>query len=1147
MQPHELLARDAEARRTALDVSRSFIVQAPAGSGKTELLTQRFLALLAIVDRPEALLAITFTRKAAAEMRNRILEALRHCEAEDSTTLRDDTRTLARLARQADRQHGWQLLENPSRLRVLTIDALNQSLARRLPVLSGLGSGLGVDEDGRELYAQAAERLLGHLSAGDPRAATAVARVLDHLDNNVGLFVRLIGAMLARREAWLPVLPADIDAYGDEGTVREALEAARREVVEAHLRQLTAAVPPPLLAELSTLAHGAARVLESLGWSSPIRACGHGIPGGQAGDLDVWRGLAEFLLTHKGEARKSFNRTVGVLPQHRSRPELAVVKARVEVAAREFAQLQHATELLAATRALPTVRYQAAQWSVLKSLLYVLRLGAAELKSVIAERKSADYPEFAAAARNALGSPQEPTDTALALDARLRHVLVDEFQDTSEAQVQLLEALTAGWERGDGRTLFMVGDPMQSIYRFRNAEVGLFLDVRDRGLGDLRLEPLTLRVNFRSTRPIVDWVNRCFAQVLPAGDDVLRGAVQFAESVATPAAGGEGGVHVHAFLRRSRQFEAQTVADIVARRLAESATARIAILVQGRGHLIEIVDELSRRGIAFQATDIDPLGARPAVLDLLALTRALAHPGDRAAWLGVLRAPWCGLRLADLLAVLGDDRHSTVASLLRDPERRKRLDADAQARLERCISVLEQALHERRRLGLRDVVERAWHALGGPATVGSDRELDEALAYLDALSEVEAQAQGGRVDLGTLAEALEKLYAPARPRADTRVELLTIHKSKGLQFDTVIVPGLERVGRTDAPPLLRWLKVPGREGHRLLIAPITAAGADERDSLHAWLGRVESDKLLQEKRRLLYVAATRAERELHLLGTCAVTTDETTRSHAVRAPDQSSALGLLWVVPDIRAAFETRLREVDAIEGESEQQVARNPIVVRVPHGWVTPPTPAGPAIEVRARLRSVSGTTVEFDWATETARHVGTVVHRELQRLAREGCRLPVGAAVPPLLERYACELAELGVPDDRRRAAALRVLDALERTVADARGRWLLEAPHRDAQSELAMTGRVGRDVVSIVIDRTFVDDTGVRWIVDYKTSAHEGAGLETFLDNERERYRPQLERYAGLMRALGGEPIRLGLYFPLLSAWREWDAAELGSGRS
>ncbi len=222
--------------------------------------------------------------------------------------------------------------------------------------------------------------------------------------------------------------------------------------------------------------------------------------------------------------------------------------------------------MLAATPRLPPAAYDDDEWRVLKALFVVLRLGAGELKYVFAERNAADYPEFAAAARQALGSADEPTDTALALDARLRHVLVDEFQDTSEAQVRLLESLTAGWEAGDGRTLFLVGDPMQSIYRFRNAEVGLFLDVRDRGLGRARrCEPLTLRVNFRSTQPLVDWVNHCFERVLPERDDLLRGAVQLCRKRRRATqAGAEGGVQVHAFLRRSRALEAQRVAEIAA-------------------------------------------------------------------------------------------------------------------------------------------------------------------------------------------------------------------------------------------------------------------------------------------------------------------------------------------------------------------------------------------------------------------------------------------------------------------------------------------------------------------------------------------------------------------------------------------------------
>ena len=299
------------------------------------------------------------------------------------------------------------------------------------------------------------------------------------------------------------------------------------------------------------------------------------MPGTATDDVPHWQGLAEFLLTGKGEPRKSFTVAVGVLAQDKKRPELAALKTRIQAMADEFSRHEELWESLDATRALPPRHYEDAEWSVLKSLLLVLRLAAAELKFVFADRKAADYPEFAAAARQALGSADEPTDTALALDARLRHVLVDEFQDTSEAQVQLLRSLTAGWERGDGRTLFLVGDPMQSIYRFRNAEVGLFLDVRDRGLGDIELEPLTLRVNFRSTQPLVQWVNESFARVLPPRDDVLRGAVKYSASVAAPQATSEGGVHVHAFLRSSRRFEAQTVADIIERRHAEKSDARI--------------------------------------------------------------------------------------------------------------------------------------------------------------------------------------------------------------------------------------------------------------------------------------------------------------------------------------------------------------------------------------------------------------------------------------------------------------------------------------------------------------------------------------------------------------------------------------------
>lgn len=1128
----DLRASDAAAREHALDVSRSFIVQAPAGSGKTELLTQRFLALLASTERPESVLAITFTRKAAAEMRNRILGALRAIGDDASERkMLPRTRDLARAVLTTDAARGWDLLGNPNRLRLQTIDALNQGLARRLPVLSGLGAGLGVEEDARELYVLAAQRLFAHLPGDEPRAAEAVAVLLGHLDNNVGKFVSLVAEMLARREAWLPELPGDVGDADGAAVTRAGLEAARTALVQRHLTALTNAFPMELLAEACGVAREAAQRVPPGDGASRLGAWEDSdqIPSDDAADIALWQGLAWLLLTGEGQPRQRFDKRLGMPTEQ---PEL---KVRALAVTNALESMDELVQLLAAMPRLPGPTYDDSEWVVLKALFLVLRLAAAELQVVFTERKAADYPQFAAAARQALGSLDAPTDTALALDASLRHVLVDEFQDTSEAQVRLIEQLTAGWEDGDGRTVFLVGDPMQSIYRFRHAEVGLFLNVRDRGLGRseprIRLESLTLRVNFRSTQPLVDWVNDCFASVLPPRDDELRGAVSHSASVSKPDAATDGGVKVHAFLRRSQLLEAQRVAEIIGERLAADAEARIAVLVHGRSHLIHVVAELARRGIDFQATDIDPLGERPAVLDALSLTRALAHLADRPSWLAVLRAPWCGLSLAELHALFGDDAEATAIELLRDVGRRARLDAPARLRLERTVTVLEQALLEVPRYGLRETTERAWLALSGPATVDAGRELDEVEAYFDNLAVVEARANG-TVDLALLAEALKKLYAPSRPSPGTRVELLTIHKAKGLEFDTVIVPGLERSGRADDRRLLQWMKLPDRPQGNLIVAPLASVG-DQPNALYAWLDELEKVRLRQERRRLLYVAATRARRWLHLLGTCRVTNDKKTGSPKLSTPANSTALAILW--PKLEPHFALRLAELGAITGEDEAPLVRDPVLRRFPDGWRPVELQTGPSIAALVRTRGAQDDPVEFDWASETARHVGTAVHRELQRLARgdAGPR----ADDPWTLARYAVELAELGVPADRRAAAAARVHEAVLRSLADDRGRWLLDPMHREAASELALSGQLGGVVVDAVIDRTFIDRDGARWIVDYKTSSHEGAGLEAFLDSEQDRYRPQLERYAGLVRHLGPEPVRVGLYFPLLAAWREW----------
>ena len=194
---------DSAVRARALDPAESFIVQAPAGSGKTSLLVQRFLVLLSRVEQPEAIAAITFTRKAAAEMRARIVGALAQAAAGEAGASRHEQTTLeaAHAALQRDREAGWDLRSNPARLRIQTIDSLCAGIVQRMPWMARTGGMPAIAEDARELYREAARHTLGHLT-GSGRPGQAVERLLLHLDNHYRSLAAMFEDLLPKRDQW---------------------------------------------------------------------------------------------------------------------------------------------------------------------------------------------------------------------------------------------------------------------------------------------------------------------------------------------------------------------------------------------------------------------------------------------------------------------------------------------------------------------------------------------------------------------------------------------------------------------------------------------------------------------------------------------------------------------------------------------------------------------------------------------------------------------------------------------------------------------------------------------------------------------------------------------------------------------------------
>ncbi len=1164
---------DLDERLRVLDPNGSFIVQAPAGSGKTGLLIQRYLKLLACVNAPEEIVAITFTRKAAAEMRERLMKALIQAASTSltpgiaETGYEKTTRETATAALRRDIEASWHILENPSRLRIQTFDSLCAWLTRQMPVLSGFGSQPETVEDATSLYLEAAGAVVRLVESEDDVAQDA-RRLLEHLDNDVERLERLLIGMLARRDHWLRHI---------HGKEREELEAALRNTRHEALRRVCALYPAVAQDELTALMRYATDNLAAAGRDSPIIAyeqCEDPIafPGDDEQDVHRWQAAATLLLTREGAWRKQFTERDGFPPEPPARKHIAPAwkeRARTLIALLAENDTGSLCEALGDVLRLPPATYTDAQWEVLRSITRLLPHAVAQLKLVFQSRNQVDFTEIAQGALRALGDLEAPTDLAVALDYRIRHFLIDEFQDTSISQYELIEKLTAGWEPGEGRSMLAVGDPMQSIYRFREAEVGLFLRARAAGIGNMALQPVILSANFRSQRGIVDWVNSAFSEVMPRQENITIGAVSYTESIATHGSLTGSPVSVHPFFNDDRMAEAARVVEIAAQ-ARDDRTATTAILVRNRSHLADIVPRLREAGLRFRAIEIEGLGHRPVVQDLLALTRALAHPADSSAWLALLRAPWCGLLLSDIHAlassnpVLSSDRSDALqeegASVpegrpsasagiawewFRDEVRLGSISADGRSRLVRVRSVLQACLINRGRQSLRSTVEAAWLALGGPAAIEDPTDFEDAEVYLDYL---EKQEEAGDIpSISALEEGLAQLFALPDVKADDRLQVMTIHKAKGLEFDWVIVPGLGRSPRSNDKKLFMWMEtvrsasMGGGEyaSNDLLLAPIQETGAAE-DPIYLWLEKLESEKERLEEVRLLYVAATRAKQRLHLLGSTSATQAKD-GALELKVPPNRSLLGRIWPVvaseyvqAAARAISSGQLSQLSDGEGP---KISIDQSLRRFVSGWVLPSPPPRVRWLARSQTASAQGS-IEYSWAGETARLIGNVAHRWLQRIATDGIERWDVARIRLLRNTFRHQLVAAGMTHrgGEMDMAIERVMVALTHAVTDPRGRWLL-GTQRDARSELRMTTVCNGEYFDHVIDRTFLDASGQRWVVDYKTSSHEGADIESFLNREQERYHVQLDRYANLMRLIDGQAVRRGLYFPLLKGWREW----------
>ncbi|MDH3977023.1 MAG: UvrD-helicase domain-containing protein [Gammaproteobacteria bacterium] len=1104
---------DANVRERALDPQTSFLIQAPAGSGKTELLIQRYLRLLSIIDEPEEILAITFTRKASAEMRNRIEDALHRAThglepGPDKPHLQIGYQ-LAREVVTRDQARGWGLAEYPARLRIGTIDAINTRLSRSAPLSAGLTSGNALRDDSTALYREAARRVM---AMGDEENAIglAIRALLLHLENRTEQLENLLQEMLGSRDQWMRHLGSG--HIEDETEFRIWLEDKLEELVNNLMAEAADALPEKLstsmLQVLTDAAEGSDKDSPLASWAYQSQ-----LPPLTVANLDLWQSAAALFLTQAGSWRKTVNVKNGFPPERKEQKQNAL---EFLITLKDYPAFEAA---LSRVQGLPKPSYSDDQWQVLLALIKILPTTVASLKQLFAERGETDYTEIAHEALGALGVDDDVSELTLALDYQIKHILLDEFQDTSRSQYELVKKLTSGWQSEPEKTAFLVGDPMQSIYRFREAEVGLFLETQEKGLGDLELEFLQLETNFRSDGQVINWFNEVFAQVMPAHADAASGAVPFVPSQSWHDGKASSGVYWHVVAKGDKAEEAQLICDLVLEALEESTEQTIGILVRSRAHAGETAQALRAAGIGFVATDLENLDDQSFIQDLLALTRAISHPSDRIAWLACLRAPWCGLTLNDLHELAAKDHKSSIWSLINQQDAVSRLSSDGQQRLQVFRHVLQRALARRGSGKLRDLVFGAWLQLGGSALLPMPGDIELVEKYLGI---VESLEQGGDCIDG--AELLKKVSSESVTRSERQgvVEIMTIHKAKGLEFDTVILPGLGYKTRVSGQPLLLFYELAQAvDDPALIVAPIKPSKDKKADNLYQLLWDFERDQDLYEQSRLLYVAATRSRKKLHLFATLKLDAEG-----EVSAPENSTLLARLW--PAVRDQLEP-LAKKRLVPSEQE------PDAVVDAAQWFSVPAERlaylpEPGFKDSDELLEQAAE-VEFEWASQWAKHVGSVVHRWLQDMSEQGITDASSEWVDSQRAAFRRLLRQLGVERQMLAQAEDRVAKALKNTLNDETGKWILSAEHVEHAAELPVTFAGPTGYERLIIDRTFVCQEGIRWIIDYKLSIHEGSDIESFLRSEEERYRPQLNRYREAMRHMDSREVRTALYFPLM----------------
>ncbi|MCF6806939.1 UvrD-helicase domain-containing protein [Thiotrichales bacterium 19S9-12] len=1095
---------DYNQRSEALDTNKSFIVEAPAGSGKTELLTQRFLALLSKVKRPESIVAITFTKKAAFEMKKRITDAL--LLAKLNTPFQSPhqkiTLDLAKNALKQDQTFNWQLLDNPNLLDVTTIDAFCLKLTKAMPEASSFLTSAKISDNIDFIYQKALDSLLNDLSEKHP-LYPSLSHILNHLDNNLDVFYDLIIRMLKTREQWLSLL------INDHHLLREKLEGSFIDIINLNLEQLADNLSP-YLSELESLTYYAAK---NLGLNYQNHKLDDKLE-----NLVFWQFfIKNLLLTKDHKIKKRLTKKEGFITDSKDKEKKAYQKKQKDALSNLLDEIKSLDQIdliinLCTNLKSMTYHYDKDEWLILNDIIKILIYSTQSLLLTFRQFNQVDFNQVAINALSALGDEDTPSDLMLYLDYQFEHLLIDEFQDTSQLQYRLLEKLTSGWLPSDGRTLFLVGDPMQSIYRFRQAEVELFLTASE-GIGEIKPKKLNLSCNFRSDLKLINWINQTFCNIFPKADDKTLGAISYRKS---------SGIlnfkeQQHSlYATYDNYHEAIAIVDTIKKHRSKDKNCQIGILARSRNHLDEIILQLKTHKINYNETEIETLYHQKVITDLTALLEVLIYPYEKLSWVKLLTSRIFSLNL-DAIETLFDlfdlsDYKSFNCFLL---EQLKNLTSKESneiiAPIKDQLHQLQEAFSLRYQQTLTHILKSLWLNLKAQDYYDQFAH-DNTNIFFEELRTFESQ---GHLDNITLFyQKLQLIRSSKNQQAN--IHLMTIHKSKGLEFDVVIIPGLNKTPRHLSSELLNYDYFHNQNNEQCILLSAKAHSWDDTPSaFYQLLQETKKRRLHYEAQRLLYVGITRAKAYLYCFS-----------QFDLDAPKVNKRSLFSYLYPLSQTQWINYPIDNTTTKKEHSDNHSFQPTQL------ITNNHPSLIALKDKKRINNPHP---EFDYFQLESQLLGNTVHQVLEKLIKRKVQKKTDNQTTQdyLIKQ---QLILNGASNEQKIKLIPIINQAIDNTLSEKSiSHYLNHA--KDVFCEYSLYYLDTKEKAKLrqsIIDLVIIDYNQNAIIIDYKTaSPSNSTDLTTFLKDETKTYQAQLKQYQFLIKHhFKPKSVCAFLYFPLIN---------------